>query len=176
MGKRPTRDDVQRGAGVGKNDAMTLAIAQPPVVTGASLVNAACLKYQEALDKFKRVEAEWQTLPTQEAVMLVVETQGILRETRQLLDQGTSQMTGMNSPEWGEATGQTTRDEVAECLQDTHDLGNRVDDLLAGCDRLIETCLAHQEAYERYQTGKALCIVVAGAVLTIGVALYFLLR
>jgi hypothetical protein len=155
---------------------MTLAIAQPPVVTGASLVNAACLKYQEALDKFKRIEAEWQTLPTQEAVMLVVETQGILRETRQLLAQGTSQMTGMNSLEWGEATGQTTRDEVAECLQDTHDLGNRVDDLLAGCDRLIETCLAHQEAYERYQTGKALCIVVAGAVLTIGVALYFLLR
>ena len=155
---------------------MTLAIAQPPVVTGASLVNAACRKYQEALDKFKRVEAEWQTLPTQEAVMRVVETQGILRETRQLFDQGTSQMTGMNGPEWGEANGQNTRDEVAECLQNAHDLGNRVDDLLAGCDRLIETCLAHQEAYERYQTGKALCIVVAGAVLTIGVALYFLLR
>jgi len=155
---------------------MTLAIAQPPGVTGASLVNAACRKYQEAVDKFKRVEAEWQTLPTQEAVMLVVETQGILRETRQLLDQGTSQMTGMNSPEWGEATGHNTRNEVAECLQDAHDLGNRVDDLLAGCDRLIETCLAHQEAYERYQTGKALCIVLAGAILTIGVALYFLLR
>jgi hypothetical protein len=155
---------------------MTLAIAQPPVVTGASLVNAACRKYQEAVDKFKRVEAEWQTLPTQEAVMLVVETQGILRETRQLLEQGTSQMTGMNSPEWGEATSQTTRNEVVECLQDAHDLGNRVDDLLAGCDRLIQTCLAHQEAYERYQTGKALCIVLAGAILTIGVALYFLLR
>jgi hypothetical protein len=155
---------------------MTLAIAQPPVVTGASLVNAACRKYQEALDKFKRVEAEWQTLPTQEAVMLVVETQGILRETRQLFDQGTSQMTGMNSPDWGEANGQNTRDEVAECLQNAHDLGNRVDDLLAGCDRLIESCLAHQEAYERYQTGKALCIVLVGAILTIGVALYFLLR
>jgi hypothetical protein len=155
---------------------MTLAIAQPPVVTGASLVNAACRKYQEAVDKFKRVEAEWQTLPTQEAVTLVVETQGILRETRQLLDQGTSQMTGMNSPEWGEATGQNNRDEVAECLQDVHDLGNRVDDLLAGCDHLIQTCLAHQEAYERYQTGKALCLVLVGAILTIGVALYFLLR
>jgi hypothetical protein len=155
---------------------MTLAIVQPPVVTGASLVNAACRKYQEAVDKFKKVEAEWQTLPTQEAVMLVVETQGILRETRQLLDQGTSQMTGMNSPEWGEATGQTTRNEVVECLQDAHDLGNRVDDLLAGCDHLIQTCLADQEAYERYQTAKALCIVVAGAILTIGVALYFLLR
>jgi len=155
---------------------MTLAIAQPPGVTGGSLVNAACRKYQEAVDKFNRVEAEWQILPTQEAVMLVVETQGILREARQLLHQDTSQMTGMNSPEWGEATGQTTRDEVAECLQDAHYLGNRVDDLLAACDRLIETCLARQEAYERYQTGKALCIVVAGAVLTIGVALYFLLR
>jgi hypothetical protein len=85
-------------------------------------------------------------------------------------------MTGMNSPEWGEATGQTTRNEVVECLQDAHDLGNRVDDLLAGCDHLIQTCMAHQEAYERYQTGKALCIVVVGAILTIGVALYFLLR
>jgi hypothetical protein len=155
---------------------MTLAIAQPPVVTGASLVNTACRKYREAVDKFKRVEAEWQTLPTQEAVTLVLETQGILREARQLLDQGTSQMAGLNGPEWGEATGQNTRDQVAECLQDAHNLGNRVDDLLAGGDRLIETCLAHQEACERYQTGKALCIVVAVAIFTIGVALYFLLR
>jgi hypothetical protein len=155
---------------------MTLAIAQPPAVTGTSLINAACRKYQEAVDKFKRVEAEWQTLPTQKAITLVLETQGILRETRQLLDQGTSQMAGMHSPEWGEAAGQNTRDEVAECLQNAYDLGNRVDDLLAGSDHLIQTCLAHQEACERYQTGKALCIVVAGAILTIGVALYFLLR
>jgi hypothetical protein len=176
MGKRPTRGDVQRGAGVGKKDAMTLAIAQSPVVTGASLVNAACRKYQEALDKLKRVEADWQTLPTQEAVTLVLETQGILREARQLLDQGTSQMTGMNSPEWGEATSQNTRDKVAECLQKAYDLGNSADRLLAVSDHLIQACLADQEAYERYQTAKALCIVVAGAILTIGVALYFLLR
>jgi len=58
MGKRPTRSNVRRGAGVGKKDIMTLAIARPPVVTGASLVSAACRKYQEAVDKFKRVEAE----------------------------------------------------------------------------------------------------------------------
>src|SRR5260370_12102306 len=79
---------------------MTPAIAQPPVVTGTSLINAACRKYHEAVEKFKRVEADWQTLPTQEAVPLILEIQGILRETRQLLDQSISQMPDMNSPEW----------------------------------------------------------------------------
>ena len=56
MGKRPARGNVRRGAGVGKKEAMTLAIAQSPGVTGGSLVNAACRKYQEAVDKFNRVE------------------------------------------------------------------------------------------------------------------------
>jgi hypothetical protein len=176
MGKRPTRGNVRRGAGVGKKDAMTLAIAQPPVVTGASLVNAACRKYQEAVDKFKRVEAEWQTLPTQEAVMLVVETQGILRETRQLLDQGTSQMTGMNSPEWGEATGQTPAMRLPSACRMLTTWVIVWTTCWPAATVLIQTCLAHQEAYERYQTGKALCIVLVGAILTIGVALYFLLR
>ncbi len=164
------------GAGIGKKDAMTPAIAQPPVVTGTSLINAACRKYHEAVEKFKRVEAEWQTLPTQEAVTLILEIQGILRETRQLLDQGTTQMPDMNSPEWEEAIGKNTRDQIAECQQKAYDLGNRVDDVLAGSDHLIQTCLAHQEAYERHQTAKALSLVVAGTILTIGVALYFLLR
>src|ERR1017187_9772360 len=90
---------------------MTPAIAQPPVVAGTSLINAACRKYHEAVEKFKRVEAEWQTLPTQEAVTLILEIQGILRETRKLLDQGTAQMPDMNSPEREEAIGKNTRSE-----------------------------------------------------------------
>jgi hypothetical protein len=55
-------------------------------------------------------------------------------------------------------------------------LSNRVNNLLAGSHHLIQTCLAHQEAYERHQTAKALSIVLAGSILTIGVALYLLLR
>ena|SRR5258708_5685404 len=155
---------------------MTPAIAQPPVVTGTSLINAACRKYHEAVEKFKRVEADWQRLPTQEAVTLILEIQGILRQTRQLLDQGASQLPDLNSPEWEGATSKNTSDQISECQQNAHDLGNRVDDLLAGSDHLIQNCLAHQEAYERRQTAKALSILLAGAILTIGVALYLLLR
>lgn len=155
---------------------MTSAIALPPEVTGTSLINAACRKYQEAVEKFKRVEADWQTLPTQEAVTLILEIQGTLRETRYLLDQGTSQMPDMNRPEREETIGKNTRDQIAECQQNAYDLGNRVDDLLAGSDHLIQTCLAHQETYERHQTAKMLSIVLAGAILTIGVTLYLLLR
>jgi hypothetical protein len=176
MGSGPSVAACDGGPGVGKNDVMTPAIAQPPVVTGTSIINAACRKYHEAVEKFKRVEADWQTLPTQEAVTLILEIQGILRETRQLLDQGTSQMPDMNSPEWQGAIGANPRDQILECRQNAYELGNRVDDLLTGSDHLIQTCLAHQEAYERHQTAKALSIVLAGAILTIGVALYLLLR
>jgi hypothetical protein len=154
---------------------MTPVIAQLPVETGASLINAACRNYREAVDKFKRVEAEWRTLSTQKAVTLLLEIQGSLRETRQLLDRGTSRMPDMSSPEWKNVIGRNTRDQIAECQEKACDLGNRVDDLLTGSDHLIQTCLAHQEAYERYQTGKALCIVLAGTILTVAVVLYLLL-
>jgi hypothetical protein len=94
---------------------MTPVLAKSPVVTGTSLINAACRKYQEAVHKFRRVEAAGQTLPTQEAVARVSEIQGILRETRQLLDQGISQMPDMNSPECEGAIGKNTRDQTSEC-------------------------------------------------------------
>ena len=105
-------------------------------------------------------------LPTQEAVALISEIQANLRETRQLLDRGASHIPDMSGPEL----------EIDECRRNAGDLGARVDDLLAASDDLIQTCLAHQEAYERYQTAKAFAIVLAGAFLTVGVALYLLLR
>jgi hypothetical protein len=159
-----------------KQNAMPPAVAQSPVATGTSPINAGCRRYREAVEKFKRVEVAWQMLPTQEAVTLISEIQADLRETRQLLDQGASRIPDMSGPELEDATGKSTRDQIAECPQNACDLGARVDDLLAASDDLIQTCLARQEAYERCQTAKALAIVLAGACLTFGAVLYLLLR
>lgn len=154
---------------------MPPAVAQLPVTTGTSLINAACRKYREAVAKFKRIEAGWQMLPTEEAVMLISEIQADLRETRQLLDRGSSDIPDMSAPELEEGPGQSTREQIAEYRQDACELGARVDDLLAASDDLVHTCLVQQEAYERHQTAKALAIVLAGAFLTVGVTLYLLL-
>ncbi len=115
-------------------------------------------------------------LPTQEAVTRISEIQANLRETRQLLDRGASRIPDLIGPELEDVIGKSTRNQIAECRQNACDLGARVDDLLAASDDLIQTCLAHQEAYERRQTAKALAIVLAGAFLTVGVVLYLLLR
>ena len=164
------------GAGMEKQNAMSPAVAQSPVTTGTSLINAACRRYRKAVEKFKQVEAGWQMLPTQEAVTLISEIQANLRETRQLLDRGASHIPDLTGPELEDVIGKSTRDQIAECRQNACDLGARVDDVLAASDDLIQTCLAHQEAYERHQIAKALAIVLAGAFLTVGVALYLLLR
>ena len=164
------------GAGIEKQNAMSPAVAQPPVTTGTSLINAACRRYRKAVEKFKQVEAGWQMLPTQEAVTLISEIQADLRETRQLLDRGASHIPDMSGRELEDVIGKSTRDQIAECRRNACDLGARVDDLLGASDDLIQTCLAQQEAYERHQTAKALAIVLAGAFLTVGVALYLLLR
>lgn len=155
---------------------MPPAVAQLPVTTGTSLINAACRKYREAVEKFTRIEAGWQMLPTEEAVMLISEIQADLRETRHLLDRVSSHIPDMNTPELEEGRVQSTREPIAECQQGACELGARVDDLLAASDDLIHTCLVQQEAYERHQTAKALAIVLAGAFLTVGVTLYLLLR
>ncbi len=151
-------------------------VAQSPAATGPNLINAACRRYREAVEKFKQVEAGWQMLPTQEAVTLISEIQANLRETRQLLDRGASRIPDLIGPELEDVIRKSTRNQIAECRQNACDLGARVDDLLAASDDLIQTCLAHQEAYERRQTAKALAIVLAGAFLTVGVVLYLLLR
>jgi hypothetical protein len=176
VGDGPTVAACDGGAGTEKQNAMPPAVVRTPFVTGTSLINAACQRYREAVKKFKRVEAGWQMLSTQDAVTLISEIQADLRETRQLLDRGASRIPDISGPEFEDASGKRTRAQIAECRQNARDLSDRVDDLLAASDDLIQTCLAHQEAYERNQTAKALAIVLAGALLTVGVALYLLLR
>ena len=157
---------------------MTAAVAQSRVLTGTNLINTACQKYEEAVEKFRKLKANLPTLPTQESVTLILETQDMLREALRILDQATGQMPVMNSPEWEQATGgKETGSLVVECLQRAYDLRNRVDEVLESSQNLIQTCLAHQEARERYQTGKALVIVATAAVITIigGAIVAFLL-
>lgn len=175
MGNGPSAAVCSGGAGIGINDAMIPVIAQPPVATAASLINVACRKYLEAAERLKRIEADWPKLSTEEAVTLISGIQAILRETRQFLDQGASQMSAMTGLEYGTAD-KNGRDQIVECRQKARDLADRVDEMLASSDRLVWNCLARQEAYERYQTAKALSIVIAGTLLTLGVALYLLLR
>ena len=157
---------------------MIAAIAHTQLLTGTDLIDTACQKYEEAAARFGQLKANWHTLPAQEAVTLILETQAILRETRRILDQATSQVPVMNGPEWQGATGSSeTGSRVIGCLQQAFDLSNRINDLLERSQELIQTCLAHEEARERYQTGKALLIVAAAAVTVIigaVVALLFL--
>ena len=176
MGNGPSAAVCSGGAGIGINDAMIPVIAQPPVATAASLINVACRKYLEAAERLKRIEADWQKLPTEEAVTLISGIQAILRETRQFLEQGACQMSAMTGLESDGTADKNGRHQIVECRQKARDLANRVNEMLASSDHLIWSCLARQEVYERYQTAKALSIVIAGTLLTLGVALYLLLR
>ena len=150
--------------------------AQPSAATATSLINAACRKYLEAVEKLRRIETDWQTLPTQDAVALILGIQAILRETRQFLEQGTFRMSDITASACRDVADGNTWDQIAECRRKACDLADRVNETLTSSERLIWRCLARQEAQERRQTAKALSIVIAGTILGMGTALYLFLR
>ena len=135
---------------------MTDCIAQPELLPGKSLINTASNKYQEAAEQFRQLKANWQRLPAQQTIMLALEAKEKLRETLRVLDQA---MTG----------SEETASLIAECRQQADDLRGRVDNLLANIQELIESCLANEEARERFQTAKVVVILLtAGFIIVVG--------
>ncbi len=135
---------------------MTDCIVEPELLPGKSLINTASNKYQEAAEQFRQLKANWQRLPAQQTIMLALEAKEKLRETLRVLDQA---MTG----------SEETASLIAECRQRADDLRGRVDDLLANIQELIESCLANEEARERFQTGKVVVILLtAGFIIVVG--------